>query len=114
VYHMQCGHIVFEWHVERGSPCQFCHNCDENKACNYFSGEEREGLGVSRVSGNRESIRCVHPLQNFTKFICSPIWAPHCYAIPVMMTYFISSYVFIWFSIIHPFPKMHFPKQCIL
>ncbi len=45
VYHMECGHIVFECHVEQGSPCQFCHNCDENKACNDISGDWVGGEG---------------------------------------------------------------------
>lgn len=51
VYHMECGHIVFECHVEQGSPCQFCHNCDENKACNDFSGE---------WVGGDEGVWCFH------------------------------------------------------
>jgi len=42
---MECGHIVFEWHVEQRSPCQFCYNCDESKACNDFSGEWVGGDG---------------------------------------------------------------------
>jgi hypothetical protein len=28
--------------------------------------EEMKGFGVSTCEGNRESIRCGHPLQNFT------------------------------------------------
>lgn len=113
---MECGHIVFECHVEQGSPCQFCDNCHQNKACNDFSGEWEGGeggvgcflvqaIGVNKVCSSIAELHLVHMFSNLgSTLLCNTSDDELFYIFLCLHLVFNNSSL----------SKMHFPNRCIL